>query len=109
MRHVERVKKHHYNMGFMYGGAVIAGFLIVVAAISGLVQLILPAFAFMLFMLAYDFVSSFSTGREGVMIGLLKRALGMKHLSMKFDALTKHFKLRLQLVPEHYKCIKYTK
>ncbi len=105
-RHTERVKKHHYNMGFLYGMTFTAVIYMIVGALFHIVWMaLLPCLIIIPILIISDFINL--KRREGSIMGnYLKRILGIRKLQMKMQALVDYFGLGFRLIPEHYECFK---
>ena len=102
MNQRKRMMEFEFRMGCLYGALGLYLVLFFTLIFSGLYSRIVILFSSYFIIIVLLSI----LGRRDVMFTWLKEWLGIKHITMKMEALASYLKVKFVHVPEHYECQK---
>ena len=101
----QKKERHHYQMGILHGIFLLGMPIMLVVCLFKIVWIIMGIIAFVVILSIME-AHTKSLYEEGFIMSWLKRALGIRIIAMKCQALAEFLGVDFKLIPEHYKCIK---
>lgn len=99
----QKMNDFHHETGLLYGIGFTGIFFLLVCALYGAVKVVMIC---MIFGLMIGLIIKLITKGEGIMGDIIRRALGIREIKMKMQALADYLKVKFIHIPEHYKCKK---